>query len=138
MSPRTAFLGRLIGLYTILVSLSMITNKQATMEKLTGLLSSAPLLFVVSVIAVASGLAMVLGHNVWKGGALAVIVTVIGWLTLIKGVVFLLLSPQVASAFYLGTLHYEQFFYLYVSVGLLLGIYLTYGGAAQQRALSPN
>jgi hypothetical protein len=138
MSPRTAFLSRLIGLYTILVSLSMITNKQATMEKLTGLLSSAPLLFVVGVMVVAAGLAMVLGHNVWKGGALTVIVTIIGWLTLIKGVVFLLLSPQVATAFYLGTLHYEQFFYLYLSVGLLLGIYLTYGGAAQRRAQSPN
>ena len=138
MSPRTAFLSRLIGLYSILVSLSMITNKQATMEKLTGLLNSAPLLFMVSVIAVAAGLAMVLGHNVWKGGALPVIVTVIGWLTLIKGVLFLLLSPQMASALYLGTLHYEQFFYLYVSIGLLLGIYLTYGGAAKPRPQNAN
>jgi hypothetical protein len=137
MSPRTAFLSRLIGLYTVLVSLSMITNKPATMEKLTGLLSSAPLLFVVGLISVAAGLAMVLGHNVWKGGALPAIVTIIGWLTLIKGVVFLLLSPQVASAFYLGTLHYEKFFYLYISVGLLLGIYLTYRGATQRRAQSP-
>jgi hypothetical protein len=116
----------------------MIANKQMTMEKLTGLLNNAPLLFVVSVIAVAAGLAMVLEHNVWKGGALPVIVTIIGWLTLIKGVFFLLLSPQVASAFYLGTLHYEQFFYLYVSVGLLLGIYLTYRGTVPQRVQTAN
>jgi hypothetical protein len=37
-------------------------------------------LFVVGVIAVAAGLAMVLGHNVWSGGVLPVVITLTGWL----------------------------------------------------------
>jgi hypothetical protein len=32
MSPRTLFLSRLIGLYCILIALSMITRRQATVE----------------------------------------------------------------------------------------------------------
>ena len=35
MSPLTTFLSRLIGLFSILVSLSLVTHKQATVETLT-------------------------------------------------------------------------------------------------------
>jgi len=133
MPPRTTFLGRFIGLYLILISLAMLTHKQATIESMTALMHNPPLLFVVSVIAVAAGLAMVLGHNVWSGGMLPVVVTITGWLMLTKGVLLLFLSPENASGFFLAGLHYEQFFSLYTGIALFLGIYLTYEGSRQQR-----
>jgi hypothetical protein len=133
MSPRTTFLSRLIGLYCIVVSLSMFTNKQATAETVTALINNRPLLYVVGVMAVAAGLAMVLSHNVWLGGALPVIVTLIGWATLIKGALFLFLSPEAEARVFLAGLHYETYFYLYAAISLLLGIYLAYGGFRQQR-----
>jgi hypothetical protein len=40
-------------------------------------------------ITLAAGLAMVLAHNIWSGGALVVVVTVVGWITLIKSLLFL-------------------------------------------------
>jgi len=40
MSPRTLFLSRLIGLYCILVALSMMTRRQATVETVTTLLQN--------------------------------------------------------------------------------------------------
>jgi hypothetical protein len=129
MSPRTTFLSRLIGLFCILVSLAMFAHKEATIEMVRALIHDPPLLFVVGLMAAAAGLAMVLGHNVWSGGALPVIVTLIGWLTLIKGVLFLFLSPQAEAGLFLGGIHYEQFFYLPVGISLLLGVYLTYAGA---------
>ena len=128
MSPRTVFLSRLIGLYSILVSLSMVTHKQATVEMVTVLVHNSPLLFIVGLITLVAGLAMILGHNIWSGGALPVIVTLIGWLTLIKSLLFLFLSPEAAVGFYLGRLHYEQLFYMYDAIALILGVYLTYGG----------
>ncbi len=75
MSPRTAFLSRLIGLYLILVSLAMVAHKQATVESMAALVRNPPVLFVIGVIAVAAGLAMVLSHNVWSGGVHPVVVT---------------------------------------------------------------
>jgi hypothetical protein len=99
----------------------------------TALLNNSPLLFLVGVIAVIPGLAMVLGHNVWSGRALPVSVTVIGSLTLIKGVLSLFLSPEAESGFFLGVLHYQQYFYLYVSTGLVLEIYLTWGSRSTRR-----
>lgn len=128
MSPCTIFLSKLIGLYCILVSLSMFTHKRATVETATALVHNAPALFIVGLITLAVGLVMILVHNVWSGGALPVIVTLVGWVTLIKSLLFLFLSPEAEAGFFLGGLHYEQLFYLYAMMCLILGVYLTYGG----------
>ena len=128
MSPRTLFLSRLIGLYCILVALSMITRRKATMESVTALLHDPSMIFIVGVITLAAGLAIVLAHNIWSGGALVMIVTLVGWITLIKSLLFLFLPPEVEAGFFLRQLHYQQLFYLYTGVSLVLGIYLTYGG----------
>ena len=128
MSPRTLFLSRLIGLYCILVALSMMTRKQATLESVTALLRDPSMIFIVGVITLAAGLAMVLAHNIWSGGALVVIVTLVGWITLIKSLFFLFLPPEMEAGLFLGQLHYQQLFYMYGAISLVLGVYLTYGG----------
>jgi hypothetical protein len=128
MSPRTVFLSRLIGLYCVLVALSMITRRQATLESVAALLHNPSMMFVVGIITLAAGLAMVLAHNVWSGGALAVVVTLVGWIALIKSLLFLFLPPEVEAGFFLRQLHYQELFYLYSAVSLVLGSYLTYAG----------
>jgi putative exporter of polyketide antibiotics len=78
MSLRTLFLSRLIGLHCILVALSMITRRQTTLESVTALLHDPSMIFILGLITLAAGLAMVLAHNLWSGGALVVIVTIVG------------------------------------------------------------
>ena len=127
MSALTRFLARLLGLYCILVGLSMVTHKRAIVEAVTVLIHNPPALYFAALFTLVAGLAMVLGHNVWSGGVLPVIVTLVGWLTSIRSVVLLFLGPGTAGDF-LGALHFEQLFYLYAAVSLILGVYLTYGG----------
>ncbi len=86
------------------------------------------MMFVLGAIMLVAGLAMVLAHNIWSGGVLAVIVTLVGWITLIKSLFFLLLPPEMEAGFFLGQLHYRQLFYMYTAISLVLGVYLTYGG----------
>jgi len=128
MSPRTVFLSRLIGLYCIFVALSMITRRQATVESVTALLHDPSMMLILGVITLASGLAMVLAHNIWSEGALAVIVTLVGWITLIKSLLFLFLPHEMEAKLFLEQLHYRELFYLYTAISLVLGVYLTYGG----------
>ena len=128
MSPRTLFLSRLIGLYCIFLALSLITRRQVTVETVTNLLQSPSMMLILGVITLTAGLAMVLAHNVWSGGALAVIVTVVGWITLIKSLLFLFLPPEMEAGLFLGWLHYQQLFYVYGAISFVLGVYLTYGG----------
>jgi hypothetical protein len=89
---------------------------------------SGALLLVLGVILVPAGLAMVLAHNVWSGGALPVIVTVIGWLTLLKGLMFWILPPAGIAQLYLQQLHYAELFYLYTGASCVIGVYLTWQG----------
>jgi hypothetical protein len=128
MSPRTLFLSRLIGLYCIVIALSMMTRRQATVETVTVLLQSPSMMLILGVITLAGGLAMVLAHNIWSGGALVVIVTIVGWITLLKSLLLLFLPPEMEAGLFLGQLHYQQLFYLYGAFSLVLGVYLTYGG----------
>jgi len=128
MSSRTLFLSRLIGLYCILVALSMITRKQATLESATAVLRDPSMMFVLGAITLVAGLAMVLAHNIWSGGALTVIVTLVGWITLVKSLFFLFLPPEMEARLFLEQLHYRQLFYMYTAISLVLGVYLTYGG----------
>jgi hypothetical protein len=97
-------------------------------ESVTALLHDPSMMFILGVIMLAAGLALVLAHNFWSGGALVVIVTLVGWITLIKSLLFLFLPPEMAAGFFLRQLHYQELFYLYGAVSLVLGIYLTYGG----------
>ncbi|MFZ0135525.1 MAG: hypothetical protein WAK89_00575 [Candidatus Sulfotelmatobacter sp.] len=128
MSPRTHFLSRLFGLYCILLALSMMTRKQATVETVTAIVQSPSMMLILGVITLAAGLAMVLAHNIWSGGVLVVVVTLVGWITLIKSLFFLFLPPEMDARLFLEQLHYQQLFYVYTALSLVLGVYLTYGG----------
>lgn len=128
MLPRTVFLSRLLALYYILAAISMFLHKQTYVETVTALLHNAPAMFLVSIFALLAGLAMVLGHNIWSSGTVAAVVSLIGWITLIKGLLFLFLSPQMESELFLSKLHYGQLFYMYATISLVLGVYLTYRG----------
>ena len=127
MSPRTIFLARLIGLFAILLSLSELVHKQAMVETANALVRDRPLVLLLSMIGLLAGLAMVLAHNVWSGGALPVVVTLFGWILLIRGALLLFLPPETVAGL-LDFFRFAQLFYFYVGIMLVFGLYLTYAG----------
>jgi hypothetical protein len=124
MLPLTAFLGKLIGLYCIIAAATMMANKRASVESIYALMRNPPLLLFVEVLGLLAGLAMVLGHNIWSGGALPVIVTVLGWLIAIRGAMLLAL-PQETKLRIFEALRYEERFHVYMGATLVLGIFMT-------------
>ena len=128
MSARTVFLSRLIGLYCLVCGLAMIVHKQAYLDAVAKLTSNPPAIFCLSLFTVIAGLAMVLAHNVWSKCLPVVIVTIVGWLTLIKGFVYLLLPAKWLGAFSQEALNSGTYFYSATVIVLVLGAYLTYEG----------
>ena len=128
MSSRTIYLSRLIGLYCILVIPSLIIRKQATVFAVEAMLRNPSMMLMLGIIAVAAGLAMVLAHNIWRGGAMPVVVTLVGWLALIKGLLFLFLPADSVAEILMCWLRHPQLFYVSMAPSLLIGIYLTYCG----------
>ena len=127
MSPLTIFLAKFLGLYCIIVALAMMTRKQSAIATVKALIANPPLLLLVEVIGLAGGLAMILGHNIWSGGALPVIVTLVGWLMAIRGAGLLALSQDATTKLF-EAMQYERLFYFYMGGTVLLGLYLTFAG----------
>ena len=127
MRPLTVFLGRLLGLYTLIVGLWLLADKQEVVSTLPDMLGNRPLMIIIAIIALVAGLAIVLGHNIWSGGALTILVTLIGWISFLRGLLFLFLPPA-ATRQILEVMQFERLFYIYVAIPLILGAYLTYLG----------
>jgi len=134
MSRTTIFISKMLGLYCLIASLIMFTHKSAMVEIENTLVRNPAMLFIGGIITLVAGLGIVLSHNVWSGGTLPVTVTLLGWISLIKGV--LLLSPGTTIGFW-GSFQYERLYYLYASISFVLGAYFTYAGFRVQR-VKPN
>ncbi len=127
MSPLTIFLAKLLGLNCIILTLAMMTHKATAVATITALFQNPPLLLLVELLGLAGGLAMIIGHNVWSGGALPIVVTLVGWLMAIRAGGLLALPPN-AMLRELSLWQFERFFYFYMAGTLVLGIYLTLAG----------
>jgi hypothetical protein len=128
MDARTSFLAKLFGLYCILAALAMSLRGEEMVEVITDILHDPAMIFVLGAMTVIAGLAMVLSHNVWSGGVLRVMVTVAGWMTLMKGLLFWFLPPGEEAGFFLRVMQYQRLLYVYVSFALVLGLWFTYRG----------
>src|SRR6516164_2395996 len=96
MSQLTVFLARLLGLFSILIVAALALRGSAMIE---AALANQPVMLIYGTISLAIGLAMVLGHNIWSGGLLPVVVTLVGWI-LAKGLLLLALAPDTLAHLY--------------------------------------
>src|SRR5271157_1800132 len=126
MSVRTVFLARLFGLYCIIIAAAMLPQPEAFVTIVHAFVADAPLVLISGVFTLFGGLALVLLHNYWSGGALTVTITLLGWLTLIKAVVLLVLPSTKLIAMYGGVS--PTHILISGSLTLLLGIYLAVAG----------
>ncbi len=131
MSRLTVFLARFIGLFTVVLVVALLVRGSATVE---GAVADGPVMLVYAIISLATGVAMILGHNVWSGGALPVVVTLVGWLILAKSLMLLFATPDALQQIF-DHMQYGQHYYLYLAPSLVIGLYLTWAGFT---APSPN
>ena len=124
MSNLTIYLARLIGLLALILDGAFLVSGNA-MIKAAVAEDSVMLIYAIQSLAI--GLAIILGHNVWFGGALPVVVTLVGWLIFAKGLLLLLVPHE----FLLGLLErvqYGEHYTLSLLPSLIIGLYLTYAG----------
>lgn len=124
MSPLTVFLGRFFGLSCLLMCGVLFARPRMSLAAIASMGESPGLVLVTGIITMAGGVATVVGHNVWVGGVLPVIVTLFGWAALIKGVALMAASPRALSGFY-HAMHYPALFRLYMGVAVVFSGWLT-------------
>jgi hypothetical protein len=127
MSPLTLFLAKLIGSVLLVVAVAMASRKAAIVATANRLIHDRGMVFFSGVLRLVGGLAIVLGHDVWTGGALPVVVTLFGW-TMFLGGLMLLFFPQEKIVDVYDAMRFEQHYAFYVAITFLLGLYLSIGG----------
>jgi hypothetical protein len=125
MTRLTIFLARSLGLFMILLVGCLLMRGGGIIIQAS--VTNAPVLLSYAIISLAMGVAMVVSHNVWTAGALPLVVTLVGWLVLAKGIVLLLLSPASLSAM-MDQTHYAEHYWRYLAPTLVLGLYLAWSG----------
>jgi hypothetical protein len=123
----THFLARLIGLFLLSIGVSLLFQKKVFLGVLNDITENRHLLFGVGVILFVCGIAIVLSHNVWRGGFLSTVITLIGWVLSLRGLISMFL-PGDSVARIVRLFKVEEFSSLYAVFILLVGAYLTYAG----------
>ena len=122
----TYFLAQLIGLYCLIVGVLIFFKKKLFIEFVNEFLRAPATLFFPGLVAIFLGLLMVLSHNYWNAGNLTLLVTLVGWAALLKGLA-LLFIPKTAVR-WIQWCKLEKFSWLYAVIVLLIGLYLAHAG----------
>ena len=123
---RTQFLARLFGLLFLVFAVAFAVNGEAISGALAAIVNDRALLITWGMVILAAGLAVVLTHNLWRG-VTAVLVSLIGWASVLKGVFLLCVSPALIAQLY-GRTQFAHTPILYAVVMGAIGLLLTYGG----------
>jgi hypothetical protein len=92
-----AFLAQLLGPLLFLVGLGLVINRDVYREVAEEVLRSPALTYESGLLALTAGLAIVLNHNVWTTKGWLLIITVTGWLLVLRGVLRILMPQQTSE-----------------------------------------
>lgn len=124
----TLFLAKLMGIFSLIYGVSLLLEKKMIIGIFSSFLGEERLTsYILGLLEVLGGLAIILTHNIWNEGMLALVVTILGWLLLLDGVNYLFMSKKRLSNM-LGMLQYSKMYYFGATVLIVLGLYLTYFG----------
>jgi len=116
-------LGKVFGLYLTIICFSMFLNRARMRETIIELVDNRPLLLVISIFTFILGTLAIVFHNIWVADW-RVIITVLCWLTFLKGAVRLLF-PGI-DKYWVGMIDSPKFYNTSIVLMFFLGIYLLY------------
>ena len=126
---RSIYLAKLIGPIMLVAGLGMLLNGAAYRAVVAQFLQSYALIYLSGVAGMLIGLALVHAHNEWRADW-RVIITLLGWLSLIGGI-FRTLVPQEVAAIGSGLFANAVTLMIAGFVVLVLGGVLSYFGYAE-------
>lgn len=80
----TALLAQFLGLFSIILALSMLERRKMVVHIMKDVLKDRTLTYIIGILEVAGGLLLVLNHTLF-GDTLTTVVSVFGWLFLLAG-----------------------------------------------------
>ncbi|MGA2313009.1 MAG: hypothetical protein ABSF87_11675 [Xanthobacteraceae bacterium] len=120
------FIARLMGPYFVVAGIGMLLNQAAYAAMIAEFVHSNALIFISGVLSLPAGLAILNVHRAWTADW-RVIVTILGWLAVIGGVLRLVLpqvTAMIGSTVYAGSAAVP----IFAVIALVLGGFLSVKG----------
>jgi len=119
-------LAKFIGLYIILIGTGLLLNQKTFRQIMADFPKNHSLVFVTGLLTFVAGLSIVLFHNIWVKDW-RVIITLFGWIAVIKGA-WLVLLPETLNK--TTSLYVANFKLVLIPwfIMLLVGFFLTFKG----------
>ncbi len=92
-------IAQFLGILLAVMGLSVVTDRKNIAAALEKTVQDRGFLWLWGFLILSMGAVLVVLNNIWASGLLALLITILGWLTLIKGA-FLLLFPNSAVSVY--------------------------------------
>lgn len=120
------FIAKIIGPLFFVIAVSMLLNRSFFMKVIDDYCQNSALIYFTAIFPLAFGVAVVSLHNVWVADW-RVIVTIFGWISIVKGVT-LLLFPAAAANFMKVYKRSRALWTVHSIVAIVLGFALTFLG----------
>lgn len=117
---------RILAIIYLAVGLGMIFNKAYYQKMIHDLCSESPMLYIGGFLAIVAGFLLTTFHNIWVKDW-TVLITIIGWLAMIKGIMLLVL-PKTTITIIAKSFVKPNLFPLWNGFILLLGLVMGYFG----------
>ena len=120
------FIARIFGLCYLIIGVSFLLNRKAFKKIMEDFCKNAALLFYGGLFALVIGAVIILTHNVWVANW-TVMITIIGWAGLIKGI-WLITFPDSVAKFMQAYQKNENLLVVHAIAALIFGGVLAYFG----------
>ncbi len=123
----TYFYAELFGILFAVMGFAMLVNQSMMRTASREMIENRGTLLITSIVTLFLGLIVTLTHNIWNGPLIVYIVTIIGWLMVIKGAVLMLLPHATLRRIY-GKEFSPVFWTILGLIVLIIGAYITWSG----------
>ena len=120
------FIARIFGLCYLIIGIGFLLNRKAFLRVMEDLCKNAALVFYGGLLALVIGVVLILIHNIWIANWI-VLITIIGWAALIKGV-WMIVFPGSVDKFMQLYLKNKGLVVFHALFALIFGVVLTYFG----------
>lgn len=91
-------IAKIVGIVAIIKGIAFVLKSKEMHKMMKDLVSNRAIIFIIAAVELIIGLFIVINHNIWVN-SWVVIVTILGWLMIIEGTSFLLLSKNMVTKF---------------------------------------
>jgi len=120
------FIAKFLGVAYVIFGLGLLLNPKYYKKMLSDLMKSTSSIYYGGIMALVAGFLITYYHNLWCTNW-AVVITVLGWMGLLKGFLLIVL-PNVMVSWTKSWTKNMSFIPLWGSIVLLMGLYLIYFG----------